>query len=79
MRIKSIRCALCNRLTSLQIWRYFVQILIVEILEYELLIMDKVVDAELKMLADFQISLPCMQLMLVSMAPETKTKNNSNK
>lgn len=43
------------KLTSLQIWLYFVRILIVEILEYELWIMDKAVDAELKMSIDYQL------------------------
>lgn len=59
-------------LTSLRIWLCFVQILIVEILEYELWIMGKAVDAELKMLADYQLYVLYKRLMLVSMAPEKK-------
>lgn len=59
-----------NRLTSLRIWLCFVQILIVEILEYELWIMDKAVDVELKMLADYQLYVPYKRLMLASMAPK---------
>lgn len=43
------------QLTSLRIWRCFVRILIVEILEYELWIMDRAVDAELKMSIDYQL------------------------
>lgn len=44
-----------NQLTLQRIWLYFVRILIVEILEYELSIMDKAVDAELKMSIDYQL------------------------